>query len=105
MRINVANDGNLRNLARKDSEKIATAALQQKPTASSNQKRYMLVLRCSVVCCIMLVASCIGYFAYFVVRRSETQQSKDAYKDLIRQLLPAANTGAHPKKNRISYSI
>ena len=89
----MVNDSNLQHLARKDSDKIATAALQQKPTPISNHKRYMLVLRCSVVGCIMLVAACIGYFAFYVVQSSESRQSKDAYKDLIRQLLPAANTG------------
>ncbi len=66
------------------------AAAGAKP---SPHKLYIIILRCSVLACILSVAGVMGYIAYVVVDEAEDSQFENAYADLVKQLLPATNLG------------
>lgn len=59
----------------------------------SAHKQYILILRFSVLVCILSVAGVMGYFAYSIVHEAEDSQFEKAYFDLVKQLLPATNLG------------
>ena len=67
-----------------------SAAVKATP---SPHKLYIIILRCSVLACILSVAGLMGYFAYVVVDEAEDSQFENAYADLVKQLLPATNIG------------
>jgi len=63
------------------------------PKHRSQNQRYMLILKCSMAVCVVLVAAGIGYTAYKVVRDSEQEQFMQNYSQLVKQLKPATNNG------------
>lgn len=60
---------------------------------NSGQKQNFLLLRASVIACIMIVAAIMGFVSYLVVKMSEEEHFDNAYTDLTKQLLPATTFG------------
>ncbi len=75
-------------------DRLTAGLLRQKPPSSSAaNKRYILILKFSVLFGLMVVAVVIGYVAYAVVKSSETKQFTQAYNTLIKEIVPSTNIG------------
>jgi len=86
----------LQSLSTSSEEALTGTKVDNKAKTSSvrsKQKQNILILRCAVLACIVLVAGAIGYFAYTAVFWAERNQFEREYSDLVKQLLPATNLG------------
>ena len=87
-------------------DRLAAGLLRRKPVSLDfSTKKSILLLKCTVLGIIALVAGVIGFVAYDVVRDSEYKQFTQAYNTLIDEIVPSTNIGMIIQLTIYKYNI